>query len=187
MTDRQWKLSGIHGIRRYVWFLMQEELGWSASNYGGAQPVITPQQAPEFNDYGHPYIVYNYSHLPSSEDYFLNREQAIFTVYSGDEEDVREAINVLYAYFKAHDDSAKLLNHWVRTNITGTGSEEYLKYDYKSIRVTSTIGATPADQEAGRHDGSISIHYTYTRDEAIDYGNGPAVPEPLPWTPVVTP
>ena len=172
MTERKWKLAGIHGIRRFIWHLMQQELGWTTTPYRGAQPVITPQQAPEFNDYGAPYIVYNYSHLPTAEDYFLHREQAVFTVYAADEEDVREVINVLYEYFKAHDDSAKIVNYWLGTL---DNAPEYQKYDYKIIRVTSSVGASPADQEGARHSGSISIYYTYTREDRVDYGIGPSM------------
>lgn len=175
MSDK-YNLTGIHGIRRYVWHLLETELGWNKSSYRGATPIITPQQSPEFNDFGAPYIVYNYSHAPSGPDFYIDREQAIFTVYSSSELEIRKTINLLYSHFKAHDESAKLVNYW----LSKSGSAANRNFDYKMIRVTSSVGPRPALQEGGRHEGTISIYYAYTLNEPrVDFGVGPATPEEM--------
>lgn len=169
---KDFKLSGIHPIRRYLWDVIQNELGWETKRYRSAVPLITPQQSPEFNDLGAPYIVYNYAHMPPGTDYYVNREQAIFTIYSGDEAEVRECVNLMYDYFKAHDDSAKLVNKWIMEN----GSDAHKRFNYLNIRVTSSLGPRPARQEGGRHEGTVSIHYEYTKEDNIDYGLWPVLP-----------
>ena len=101
MTD--YTLSGIHPLRRLMWTLLKSELGWSNTatsgsppvvHYGGAVPIVTPQQQPELNAGNLPYIVYNYTHQPGDERYWLKEEQATFVIYSGDEEDIRKALNM---------------------------------------------------------------------------------------------
>ena len=175
----KWDLSGIHGIRRFIWSLLQTELGWKTKDYRGANPIVTPSQVQEFNDYGAPYIVYTYAHLPSSTDYYIHEEQAAFIIYAGDEEDIRKTINLLQEYFRAHDASAKLVNGWIQEN----GSADNKAFDYKVVRVTSTASSSPAVQEGGRYSGLVSIHYKYVREPRVDFGiepHQPTPPEPEP-------
>lgn len=183
MATDKWKLAGIHGVRRYIWSLLQNELGWKTSDYKGLVPLVTAQQQPEFAELGKPYIVYNYSHVNPGEQFWVGQEMASFEIYSVDEQDVREVINLLEEYFEALDDSAKLLNHWIAVN----GTDENKKYDYKWTRVVSTVGAVPAGQEGGLNSGNIAISYAYTRTSRVDFGVGPYVTTPAPVAPEPTP
>lgn len=157
-VNTKWDLSAAHGIRKYLWDILQRELEWNTSNYGGLVPITTPQQQPEFNNYDAPYIVYNYSHQTGSNDYFLQEEQIAFAIYSGDEKDIRQAINVMQTYLNRRDDSAKDINKYIQNS----GTAENKRFDYKYVYVLSTNGAQPAVTEGGRGDGLVVIRVGYT-------------------------
>jgi hypothetical protein len=48
-VNPKWDLSGVHGINKFVWAKLQEQLEWNKSNYGGLTPITIPSQQPEFN------------------------------------------------------------------------------------------------------------------------------------------
>lgn len=153
----KWDLAGAHGVRKYVWHLMETELGWSTANYGGLTPFVTPQQQPELNDYNAPYIVYNYSGGASSDNFWMKQEQMSMSIVSATESDIRKAVNVISAYLERGDESAKDLNEWIAVN----GSPENKKFDYKNIAVVALNSADPATSEGGRYDGLIVIRMRY--------------------------
>jgi hypothetical protein len=161
MTD--YTLNGVHPLRRVIWALLKSELGWNESNYGGAVPVVTPQQQPELNAGNHPYVVYNYTQQPGDQQYWLKEEQATFVIYSGDEEDIRKAINVLNRYLSMYDESANYVNWWVQDN----GTASHKRFTYKWIRVVNSIGAGPAEEEGGRQDGVITLRYQFTNTDLL--------------------
>ena len=161
MTD--YTLNGVHPLRRLMWALLKSELGWTEANYNGAVPIVTPQQQPELNAGNFPYIVYNYTQQEISQQYWLKEEQATFVIYSGDEEDIRKAMNMLVTFFSAQDVSANYLNWWVADH----GSAAHQKFNYKWIRVASAIGAGPTEEEGGREDGIITLRYQYTNDSPL--------------------
>lgn len=163
-------LSGVHPIRRVLWALLKQELGWQESDYSlkdgsvrGLIPIITPQQQPELNATGKPYIVYNYAQQPSSVQYWMKEEQATFIVYGITEEQVRRVLNLADQYFSMYDVSADYLNWWIQDH----GTAAHKKLHFKWIRVASTIGAGPSEEEAGRQDGVFSLRYTYTDDNLL--------------------
>lgn len=156
----KWDLAGVHGVRRWMWQILQAELGWQTSDYGGLVPITTPAQQPQLNDYSGPYIVYNYAEQSAGEDYFIKEEQAAFAIYSANEEDIRRVLNILVAYFGRYDDSAADLNRFLATQYNAF----YKNFDYKNIRVLSTSGANAPTQEGGRQDGLIILRYRYTYD-----------------------
>ncbi len=176
VTTGKWDLTGVHGLNRFIWSKLQSELGWSASNYGGLTPITVPQQQPEFNNYNAPYVVYNYSHQSTGEDFWMSEEQISYAVYSADEKDIRRFINLMKTYFERRDESAQMVNEYLRgrgevrdtTNvvvvpaIAAAGSAENKRFDYKYTHVISTSGAQPAVTEGGRMDGLVILRIAYT-------------------------
>ena len=156
-----WDLSGVHGINAYIWHLLQTELGWTATPYGGLVPITNPQQAPEFNALAAPYIVYSYSKMTSGETFFFERETIAYSIFSSSESDVRKVVNMLSTILNKFDDSAKECNNYLSLN--GTTNQKF--FDYKVINVTSANGAQPALQEGGRYDGLIVVKCTYTHSD----------------------
>lgn len=169
---RNYDASGVHAIRMVIWELLKRDLNWNTSRYGGLVPITTPQQAPEFNEKPYPYLVYNYSHQPSGQDFWLNEEQATFVVWSGTadtgDDDIRRVLNLIRDNMKAFDLSASMVNNWIAKS--PNSNAEYKKFDYKWIRVVSSVGAGPAQQEGGRQNGVITIRYQYTYTEPTTGG-----------------
>lgn len=161
MTE-SFKVTGAHAIRYTLWQLLQQGLGWDKENYNNMVPIIAPTQSPEFNE-TKPYIVWNYAHQMSSAQYWLRTEQAVFNIYSPDEEDVRDVINLANRYLAQEDVSANLVNTLVQAGAPAS----YKAFDFKWVRVVSTIGATPPDQEGGRSSGTVTLRYQFTEDSSV--------------------
>lgn len=158
MSNIDWSLSGVHGLNKYVWHLLQTELGWSAGTYSGLIPITTPQQQPEFNAVDAPYIVYTYSKTNTGEDFFLEGEIVAYTIYSADESDIRKVVNLLSAKLNKRDTTAKEANAF----LSASGSSANKEFDYKWISVTNAQGAQPTDQTGGRMDGLVMVRYAFT-------------------------
>lgn len=172
MATMNYDASGIHPVRGMLWKLLQTEFGWKKEDYGGLIPVLTPQQQPEMNEIAKPYLVYNYSHQMSDVDYYINEEQATFLIYSGTadsgEDDIRRVINLMREAFKGMDDSARMLNDWIANS--PDSNAEFKKFDFKWIRIVSTIGAGPAQEEGGKQSGMVTIRYRYTYTDPANGG-----------------
>lgn len=168
VSGDKWSLSGIHGINKYVWSLLQTELGWTTTPYGGLIPITTPQQQPEFNALNAPYLVYTYAKTTTGEDFLLESETAAYTIFSAKESDIRRVVNLLTAKLNRYDDTADDVNNY----IAGNGSSDHKQFDYKYISVLSAQGPQPSAQEGGRHDGLVLIRFRYTH---YDQGSGLSV------------
>jgi hypothetical protein len=155
-----WDYSAVHGINKYLWAKLKEELGWSEANYGGLTPITTPQQQPEFNAYNFPYIVYGYSPQATGPDWLLEGEVIAYTVFSASSADIRKAVNVMKWAFNRFDESAVDVNKYIQAN----GSADNKAFDYKAIRLTSASGPEPSLTEGGRQDGSVVISVMFTHD-----------------------
>lgn len=157
MAIDDWELAGVHGLRKYVWHLLETELGWKTSDYGGLTPIITPEQEPELMAFSKPFLVYTYARANTSNLYALETEIAAFTVYATSDRDIVKVVNLLGAKLNKRDETAQELNDFV-DSLDG----RYNEFDYKTIRVVGAQGAQPVDQEGGRKDGYISVSLTYT-------------------------
>lgn len=157
-VNTKWNLTGVHGLNKFLWTKLQSELGWDKANYGGLTPITVPAQQPEFNNYNFPYVVYNYSHQSAGTNWWEQEEQVSYAVYSANEADIRQFINVVREYMSRYDDSASMLNDYIRAN----GSADNKNFDYKYIYTISTSGAQPPVTEGGRMDGLIILRLCYT-------------------------
>ena len=155
-----WDYSAVHGLNKYLWAKLKEELQWSESNYGGLVPITTPQQQPEFNSYNAPYIVYGYNPQATGPDWYLDGEIIAYTIFSASSADIRRAVNVMKAAFNRFDESAVDVNNYIRAN----GTADNKLFDYKAIRLVSAGGPEPSLTEGGRQDGSVVISVMYTHD-----------------------
>lgn len=163
MDNTKWKLTGFSPVRKYLWHLLQTELGWSKSNYGGLVPITTPQQQSEFSDVDHPYIVTGSIISQSAGIPFIEQETVALVVSSTFGDDILAVGNLVRRYLGFHDLSAALVNKHTAEN----GSVNDRKFDIKSVSVLSSDTAEPTGQEGGRSDASIvlRIEYTYIGDD----------------------
>lgn len=157
MAISDWELAGVHSLRKYIWKLLQDELGWSAETYGGLVPITTPEQEPEFTNFNAPFLVYTYSKSSTSNLYALEAEVCAFTIYSGSSSDITKVINLLSAKLNKRDESAKELNDFVSTL-----DDRYKAFDFKTVVVSGSQGSQPVTQEGGRKDGYITVSMKYT-------------------------
>lgn len=156
----KYNLTGSNPVRSYLWSKLQSELGWNKLETGNLIPITVPQQQPQFNQYTAPYIVYKWSLMPSGEDFLMREEQIAFTIFSSDEEDIRQATSVIDNFLNRYDESARDINQWISFN----GRDNEKKFDYKYTYVISASGPQPAASEAGRMDGMVIVRVCYTMD-----------------------
>jgi len=172
VTYDKWGLAGIHGINKYVWSLLQSELGWNTTTYGGLIPITVPQQEPEFNAINAPYLVYGYTKSSRSKDvYVLETETAAYSIYSASEEDIRRVVNLLSTKLNKLDDTANDINTYISAN----GSQANKEFDYKWVKCMSAQGSQPSIQIGGRFDGAVIVRYEYTQYKVTD----PGVPDSI--------
>ena len=165
LAEMSFKVSAVHGVNAFLWGKLQSHLGWKASDYGGMRPFTTPQQQPEFNDMGKPYIVYNYRTGTVGGLYGFKEDYVVYQINSVDEEDIREAINVMDLYLGANDISAELINNFT----SQTGGEPYRLFDYKSLLPRGGSGAAPSDQEGGITNGTYEVAIRYTSERVLGF------------------
>jgi hypothetical protein len=170
MTD--YKLSAVHGLRSYMWRLLQDNLGWTVDDYADENgtkyvPIITPQQEKMFNEMGKPYIVYSFSRGDTGNSWFIENEAGAFSVFSSNEEDIRRVINLFQTKFNRRDDSANELNDYIQKN----ASAALKTFDYKTLWVSTVQGPQPSTEEGGRRDGLITINMKYTQTEFDEESN----------------
>lgn len=158
----KWDLTGVHALNRFLWSKLQSDLEWNSANYGGLIPIVVPQQQPEFNNYNAPYVVYNYTHQTGGEDFWLQEEQISYAIYSANEKEIRQFINLMKTYFERRDESAALINNWILTPGNTNVDARHKRFDYKYTYVISTSGAQPAVTEGGRMDGLVILRIAYT-------------------------
>jgi hypothetical protein len=166
-----WGLTATFALNKYLWFMLKQELGWSAANYGGMVPITIPQQQPEFTNYNKPFIVYNFTSNPTGRDFYLLRgEQTAYAIYSANETDIRQVVDLMNYLFDRRDDSAADLNKWLRIEAATTSppaaSVLALRdtFDFKSIMVMEAQNAQPAGTEGGRMDGGIIVQSIFTNN-----------------------
>lgn len=154
-----WKTAAAHGINKYVWKVIQEELSWT--KIGALTPIIPVQEQPEMTNAKQPYIVYRYSTQPYGTDWYTCIEQCTYVVYSSSETEIREAVNLLTAMFKRFDESAQQINDWIDSN----GNADNKAYDYKYVRVNMSSAPEEVETtEGGRAGGIVVIQYMYSHD-----------------------
>lgn len=160
MVSDDWKRAGAHAVRKYIWHLLQQELGWSSDNYGGLTPITTPEQQPEFNNFSSPYIVYSFSRMSTTSLWSLEGEVMALTVFSQSGTAIDEVVNLLGSKLNKRDETAKEINQFLSSS--EPADSFYRNFDFKSFSVTGAQGPQAVTTEGGRRDGYITISFTYT-------------------------
>lgn len=163
-TNDKWKRAGAHVVRKYIWHLLQQELGWNSSNYGGLTPITTPEQQPEFNNFDYPYIVYSYSRTATSNLWALEGEVMALTIFSKSGGAIDEVVNLLGTKLNKRDETAKDINLFI--SASEASDSFYRNFDFKSFSVTGAQGPQAVTTEGGRRDGYVTLSYAYTLYEA---------------------
>ena len=164
------RAAAVHGINSFLWWRLQEDLGWDKENYRGMVPITTPQQQQEFNDSSYPYIIYNYRMNTPSTNYVYKEDSILYVIIGNGpsaEGDVRQALHLMEYYFSSMDDSAAVVNDYISTLPTDS---PFKAFDYKSIIPRGFNGADPPDQEGGITDAQANINVRYTNDRILTKG-----------------
>jgi len=156
MSD--YDLNAVHAANHYLWSKLKAELGWSEADYNGLIPITVAQQQPEFTGFDKPFLVYSYTVDGIGTSSWEKSETCAYSIFSADEQDIRQVINLMVSLYKDYDESAGRVNAWVASNL----DDRYSKFDFKYTRVSSGSGSQPAEQEGGRMDGLVIVNYTYT-------------------------
>lgn len=154
----------VHGVNSFVWSKLQSDLGWKQSDYRGLTPITTPQQQAEFNDMGKPYILYNYRvGNVGGSNYAYKEEYVVYLINSSRDSDIRKVLNLLDYYLSGMDESASLINEYLKSN------NAFRQFDYKSVMSRGGQGATPTDQEGGIMDGTYEFAIRYTSERVLGF------------------
>ena len=156
----KWDLAATHGLRKYIWQLLQTELGWNASNYGGLTPLVTPEQQPELNAFNAPYIVYSFGKSPNGSLWQIEREIAVFTIFSASAAEINQVVNLLTTKLNKMDESARDVNDYLSASLDL--DPFYRKFDFKTVSVMGAQGPQAVTTEGGRRDGYITVAIEYT-------------------------
>lgn len=160
MEASDWGKAGSHAVRKYVWAMLQQELGWDKANYGGLTPITTPEQQPEFNNFNAPYIVYAFARASTGNLWNLEGEIMTMTIFSQKGSDIDAVVNMLGSKLNKRDETAKDINKFIST--TEASGSFYRNFDFKSFTVTGAQGPQAVTTEGGRRDGYITTSFIYT-------------------------
>lgn len=164
----KWDHVAAYDIIGYLWDqLIAEEVldanDYFAPSFGDVIRAIIPvQELPELqNELGDvPYIIYDTMTLPTyTDEWWINRDEYIFTIYSTDVNKVNEIKNFITDKFRKMDKSASELN-------ASIGNEAPFRFLCIELITASVSGET--EDEGGRVFGEIIISADYVRDLDAD-------------------
>jgi hypothetical protein len=171
--SNDYRVTGIHQINKWLWFKLKDFV-WDGTNKAfnaykdsgnaagvGLIPIIPRQQIPEFTGLSDaPFIVYNYVISPRSTEFFLKREQGVYTIYDTNPGRSRAIQNYMVDLLEKWDWTAKQINDYIWTDGVNTNDG----YDFKYVGVSSATSADPAQSEGGRIGAMVIAHYEYTHE-----------------------
>lgn len=171
----RYDLSAVHVYNKFLWAKIKEEFPYMIeTNYKGLIPVIPTNQVPVFNDLpsGHPFVVYTYSDAGYDLEFYAAVQQITYVVYSDKEAQLRNLGNFIVDISRRWDWTAEEVNDFIPTITNKSGDVDDHKFDFKYVRVVSTIGPEPADTENGRQATAIVLRVCYTIDDRQTIGPG---------------
>jgi hypothetical protein len=127
-------------------------------------PIIPTQQLPEFTEIagGAPFIVYNYTDLDTSPQWFMQEQMVAYVVYDEDEERLRAIHTYMVDLLRRMDWTARDINDFLMTGIEpGTQADQF---DFKTVYVTTANGPEPFEQQGGRQGALIVARTSFTHD-----------------------
>lgn len=166
MAISDYELMAVHGVNRYLWNRLSGEGIMNATRTNGLIPIIPTKQVPTFTEMidsdgvgGVPFIVYNYSTPRIDEDYWMETQQAVYLIYSQDEDELRKIQNLMVREFKKQDVAAANVSRYIHANVPDS---RYRAFDYKNISLTRAVGPSPLESEQGRQECMVVIQIAYT-------------------------
>jgi hypothetical protein len=157
-------LAGVHVLNKFIWFKLKEAVLIDPQKYNGLIPIVPTQEIPAMADLptNTPYIVYTYTNAGYDEDFWADREQIVYRIYSDNERQLRQISNFLIDLLKRYDWTAEEVNDFIHTFSSTDGDEK--KFDFKYSDVINSIGPEPFDQEGGRQACAVTIQICYTHE-----------------------
>ena len=123
-------------------------------------PIFPVQQQPEMDQFlnGKKHIVYDKISTKIDVDWFITRDQILFTLYSTQYDEVIEMLNLIIDLFRRFDDSAD------ETNSHGAASHGLGgPHKFHSISVVDINPISPSEELQGYFEGQIVIEAMYSR------------------------
>lgn len=159
MTDAE--IVPAYALIDYVWDLLKTNTDMKLSDYNGKIPVIPSSQQPDFVELNKPFLVFEWTESPSSDNYSHRAGQMSFAVYSPLDRDIVTISNLLTTVLGKFDLSASYINQWKVGKV------------YQDIRFTSVWcgafdGPSPEEQEGGRKSGVVVVRYQYIANYEIN-------------------
>lgn len=155
------KYAAIHFLNSYLLELLLRNDLIDLTKTGGRVPIMPAAQQPEFEQYDAPHIVYGYAKAESTDAYFVESEQAAYTIYDTNFGRIDRIVITMSEALNRMDDSAKDVNAW--TNRAGS---PLTGIRFGSIHIASAQSAGPPGEEGGRQDGLVVIRYNFVAHRA---------------------
>lgn len=157
-------LAAVHVLNKFIWHRLKDAQIMDAQDYDGLIPIIPTQQIPVFNNLGTsvPFIVYTYTNSGPDVDFWTEREQIVYRVYSDNERQIRQITHFLIDLLKRWDWTADEVNDYIREFSSTDGDEK--KFNFLWTSIVSTIGPEPAVTEGGRQASSVTVRTSFTHD-----------------------
>lgn len=184
-------IPAVFGLNRVLWAQINELGILDKANYGGLIPIIPVQEAPQFiaamdgqeGIMSWPYIVYNwYTNTIDATSWYKQTDTVTYTIYAIDQKKLRDLVLVVMDMFKRYDDSAQVVNSYIRRAYPPTspggipdqfvdgpqyGGYEYRCYHYNYIYVVSANSSAPqtAENDPAKATITLRVNYTDTRND----------------------
>lgn len=156
-------------IVHYAWAVLQanDSDTWNVENYGNKVPIVPLSEEPELSEYSGPHIVYGYAIDSTGELHARNNGSTTFAVYDQNFRRLTKTLNTLQAAFERQDESARDVNRFSSTIVSGETNSPFIGIRFGTISVGFHEGGTPEETEGGRQSGLINIKYEYYTDYTV--------------------
>lgn len=126
----------------------------------GLQPIFPSQEPPEVANTKSSFITYSFSTVPSFDLYCESIDTIAYNISAATNSLALKLYNGLFDIIKGEDDLASAVNKYIYVEYTSSFAEEI--YDFKNVRIISSTGPGPADEEGGRIYAQIVVSSRYT-------------------------
>lgn len=119
-------------------------------------PVIPSQELPEFNNLmpDLPYIVYDYEVEGYDDDWWICKENMLYTVIANEVSKVVEITELMIDLFRRVDESGKDLQNF-------NPKDNLIRF--YTVSLMNVSGPAPVELEGGRVAATVEICYKYSR------------------------
>lgn len=154
-----------HVINKFVYDQLVGEGILDSADYTNLPLFLPSQQQPEWSNLPTevPFIVYNYVSTAEYVDWFKEKEEVAYVIYSDDEKQLRNIALFILQLLRRYDWSAEDVNDYIDA-LSSPAFDWAKQFNIKYTRVSNSTSPEPATEEGGRQSAMVVFSLCFTHE-----------------------